>query len=87
MPIHKNCYRNHGDNEQINELINRVKALKDFAISDRLPVMESGTERSISQVIVDMENYVRTLVVDPPVKTLEFRLSRTQNLVPRLTKN
>ena len=48
--------------EQLNELRSRVKALEDFVLSTKLPQAESGAERPIARVLIDMENYLRTLV-------------------------
>ena len=52
--------------EQVGELRSSVKAFADFVLSSKLPQAESGADRSISRVIVDIENYIRSLVEDPP---------------------
>ena len=65
---------------ELNDLRSRVQALEDFVLNTKLPVAESGAERSISRVIIDMENYVRTLVEDPPVKVSGLKISMNSEL-------
>ena len=66
--------------EQINDLRIRVQALEDVVRQIKLPVAESGAERSISRVFIDMENYVRTLFNDPPIRTFGIKLSMDSKL-------
>ena len=65
---------------ELNEIRSRLQALEEFVINTKLPVAESGAERSISRVIVDMENYVRTLVADPPIQRSSFAISMNSEL-------
>ena len=65
---------------ELNELRNRLQAIEEFVINTRLPVEETGAERSISRVIIDMESYVRTLVDDPPVRTSGLKHSMNVEL-------
>ena len=60
---------------ELNELRTRVQALEDLVIQTRLPMAEAGSEQSISSVIVDTENYVRTLVEDLPISTSGLKIS------------
>ena len=55
--------------EQVNEVRNRMQPLEGLLRQTTLPVAEPDAERSIWRVITDMENYVRTLVDDPPILT------------------
>ena len=57
-----------------------MHALEDFVRQTKLPVAESGAERSISRVIIDMENYVRTSVEDPPLSTSGLHISMNSEL-------
>ena len=63
---------------ELNELRFWVQALDDFVRNTKLPVAESGAQRSISRVVNDMENYVRTLVDDPPIKASGLKISSNQ---------
>ena len=69
-----------GTAEQVNERRNRVQALEDFVHQRKLPEAESGGERSISRVIIDMQSYVRTLVEDPPISTSGLKISMNSEL-------
>ena len=66
--------------EHVNDLRNREQALKEFVRQTQLPVAESGADRSISRVIIDMENYVRTLVEDLPISTSGLKISMNSEL-------
>ena len=65
---------------ELDKLRRRVQALEGFVLSRQLPAVESGSERSISRVIVGMEHYFRTLVEDPPVKTSALKISKNSEL-------
>ena len=73
---------------ELNEFLSRIQNLEDVVLKTKLPVAESGHERSISRVIFDMENDVWTLVDDPPIKTSgqDSRTLRTQSLEQSWTR-
>ena len=53
--------------EQLNEVLGRLKTLEDFVLANKLPASATG-ERSIAKALLDMEIYVKTLLEDPPMK-------------------
>ena len=71
----------------LNEIRSRLQDLEESVINTTLPVAESGAERSISRVIIDMENYLRTLVADPSIQRSSLTISMNQNLVRSWTRN
>ena len=65
---------------KLNELRSRVQDLEDCVLNTKLTVAESSAEGGISRVIIDMENHVRTLVDDPPIKTSDLMISMSSEL-------
>ena len=65
--------------EQFAEVLTRLKAIEDFANSNRMPASATG-ERSLGKAIIDMEIYVTTLINDPPIKASELRTSMNSEL-------
>ena len=66
--------------EQVNEVRNTVQAFEESIRQTQLPVAESGAERSISRVVIDMEHYVRTWVEDPPISKSGLNISMPSEL-------
>ena len=65
---------------ELSELRNRVQALEDSLLNTKVPEVQSGAERSVSRLMVDMENCVRTLFDDTPINTSGLQISMNSEL-------